>query len=83
MRSEKLKYPLRKIVREFMGEWNGFSSVQLDELECGHIQRRVTDIYGPTNAYRRRCRQCHMEEQEALQTARAHTAPTIEDEKEG
>jgi len=48
--------PLRKIV--------GYSpNLQyprlFDEvLECGHTQRPVTDIYGETVAYRRRCRKC-------------------------
>ncbi len=27
-------------------------------LLCGHIVRVVEDIYGETNAYRRRCRKC-------------------------
>lgn len=45
--------PLRKIVAE-----EGSSEL----LECGHRQRRKHDIFGPTNAYRRRCRQCRREE---------------------
>ena len=46
--------PLRKIVREFIGK----HGVQKEELECGHVVNRKSDIYGPTNAYRRRCSQC-------------------------
>jgi hypothetical protein len=30
----------------------------IEVLECGHEQRQKTDIIGPTNAYRRRCKRC-------------------------
>jgi hypothetical protein len=29
-----------------------------EKLECGHIVRIKEDIYGQTNAYKRRCRFC-------------------------
>jgi len=32
--------------------------IPYEVLECGHIQLPVSDIYGETNAYRRRCRAC-------------------------
>lgn len=41
--------PLRKIV-----DWDG----EFETLECGHKQRQKSDFVGPTNAERRRCRQC-------------------------
>lgn len=46
--------PLRKIVREFINE----HGAEKEELECGHVVPRKQDIYGATNAYRRRCKQC-------------------------
>ena len=53
--------PLRKIVREFP-EQKTYSrttiTIRMEELECGHTIRQKRDIYGPTNAYRRRCRFC-------------------------
>ena len=42
------KDPLRKIVT--FGE--------IETLECGHEQRQVQDLIGPTNAVRRRCHRC-------------------------
>jgi hypothetical protein len=32
--------------------------VHTETLECGHTIHRKHDIYGYTNAYRRRCRHC-------------------------
>jgi hypothetical protein len=49
--------PLRKIVSE--GE--NAHGVQTETLECGHTIRRKHDLMGPTNAVRRRCRQCKKE----------------------
>lgn len=46
--------PLRRIVSEGANE----HGVATETLECGHTIRRKSDIYGPTNAYRRRCRHC-------------------------
>jgi hypothetical protein len=58
--------PLRKVVAEVPRYHDspeyGRIDVGIDEvLECGHRQRRKEDIYGPTNAYRRRCQQCRRE----------------------
>jgi len=50
------KGPLRRVV-EHLGCLPG-EFTPSEKLECGHIQRVVQDIYGPTNAYKRRCRQC-------------------------
>ena len=36
----------------------GRSLPHIEVLECGHEQPQKTDIYGPTNAYARRCRSC-------------------------
>lgn len=52
--------PLRKIVREF----NGDHGVEKEELECGHVVNRKHDIYGATNAYARRCKQCAKAQQQ-------------------
>jgi hypothetical protein len=49
--------PLRRIVDRHMNQYGATVEV----LECGHEQREKQDIYGPTNAYRRRCRQCAKE----------------------
>lgn len=46
--------PLRKVVSEGVNEYG----VQTETLECGHTIHRKQDIYGPTNAYSRRCRHC-------------------------
>lgn len=47
--SRLLNKPLRRIVGYHRG---------LEMLECGHEQLEVSDIIGPTNATRRRCRKC-------------------------
>lgn len=48
-----------------------------EHLECGHEQRIPTDIYGEFSSYRRRCKQC------AIQQARAADAnPTLHDLRE-
>jgi hypothetical protein len=31
-----------------------------EKLECGHLVAEKRDIYGPTNAVRRRCRKCEL-----------------------
>jgi hypothetical protein len=46
--------PLRDIVGRSFDEFG----IRLELLECGHEQRQKHDIFGPTNACRRRCRQC-------------------------
>ena len=45
--------PLRKIVR-----WVDGHTFKHQLLECGHTKREGRDIFGPTNADRRRCRKC-------------------------
>lgn len=47
--------PLRKIVRYFTDPLTG---VEREEFECGHVRNVKQDIYGPTNAVRRRCTTC-------------------------
>lgn len=51
---ETNKRPLRAIVGSFANEHGSI----MERLECGHAQLRKSDIYGPTNAQRRRCRKC-------------------------
>lgn len=46
--------PLRAVIAEGVNKYG----VQTETLECGHVVRRKSDIYGPTNAYRRRCWKC-------------------------
>lgn len=61
MKKIRKYYPLRKIVREFTIKTNdGIYTLYrpMEELECGHIVRQKTDIYGTTNAYKRRCKEC-------------------------
>jgi hypothetical protein len=56
------KGPLRKVVGQVNRPWKLEDGREIDSwyevLECGHEQRPVSDIYGETYAYRRRCRQC-------------------------
>lgn len=47
--------PLRRITDYFTPVTGGR---MIEVLECGHQQSRKEDIYGPTNAYRRRCHRC-------------------------
>jgi len=49
-------YPLRKVVDIVPDPL--FPSLTMELLECGHKQRARSDFIGPTNANRRRCRQC-------------------------
>jgi hypothetical protein len=66
----KIVPPLRRIIDRPMvsigndGETEFFKQKEL--LECGHIQSPKQDIYGETNATRRRCFQC-LKEKEAKQ----------------
>lgn len=55
--------PLRRVVAEGATE----HGVPTETLECGHTIRRKSDLYGPTNAYRRRCRHCRDVGAEAAQ----------------
>jgi hypothetical protein len=51
---DTVSLPLRKIVAEENDQYGRVVEV----LECGHKQTQKEDIYGPTNAYKRRCRKC-------------------------
>ena len=61
--------PLRKIVGHVQIQFLGVM-VWREQLECGHLVVERQDIYGPTNASRRRCRKC---QQEQLQESAAGT----------
>lgn len=52
-RSDMAKYPLRKVISTYN---DGIRMVEL--LECGHVIAQKQDMYGHTNAYRRRCWKC-------------------------
>ena len=54
------RWPLRKIVEEF-SEQKGLIEIAMERLECGHAIRRKSDLFGVTNAYKRRCQQCYAE----------------------
>lgn len=47
--------PLRVVVGSSYERGSRF-----EVLECGHVQIQKSDIYGPTNAYRRRCLGCRL-----------------------
>jgi hypothetical protein len=53
-----IRGPLRRIVRTYPKDVTPHVTIRMEVLECGHEQRQKSDIYGPTNAYKRRCRQC-------------------------
>ena len=50
--------PLRRILGESFDPRTGRL---IEHLDCGHDQAQRQDIFGPTNAYRRRCRACGRE----------------------
>lgn len=54
--------PLRRIVRRFSETVENADGVRVhlarEELSCGHVVAPRQDIYGPTDAIRRRCRRC-------------------------
>lgn len=58
------KGPLKKVVREFGVSERNFHGVIrkghfiMEELECGHIIPKPTDLYGEYDASKRRCTQC-------------------------
>jgi hypothetical protein len=64
--------PLRKVIGHieieagYSEDLCGMLYYNHELLECFHHQAQKQDIYGPTNAARRRCLQCQKEEQ-ALQ----------------
>lgn len=51
---DKRKMPLRKVVDYGKTDLG----LPTETLECGHVIRTPQDVYGYTNAARRRCRQC-------------------------
>lgn len=73
MRRERNIDPLRKIVgiehvpltdihgNEYVNDFGETPQVRKERLECGHLINIKQDIYGETNAYRRRCRDCRKE----------------------
>ena len=54
--------PLRKVISRTTERYelpSGYVAyLECEVLECGHVIRIKQDIYGETNAYRRRCKQC-------------------------
>lgn len=59
----RMMSPLRAVVGfvnvEIVGPITGeVTVVQRELLECGHVVRIKRDIFGETNASRRRCRKC-------------------------
>lgn len=57
------KGPLRRVVDTFYRDYKlpeGARPLRqaVELLECGHVQRVISDFYGETNAYCRRCRKC-------------------------
>lgn len=59
--------PLRRIIREeprcigLHPDDDVGIAVVVEVLECGHEVRKKSDLFGPTNAYRRRCKRCGKE----------------------
>src|SRR5262245_51688977 len=71
--------PLRKVVGyQNETKWTGEKAIALmyEILECGHHQRPVRDLYGETQAARRRCQQCLAERN--IQPTKFHTELTPE-----
>ena len=52
MKSNKRKYPLRKVMYRVPGKEH------LVSLECGHQMCASKDIYGETNSIKQRCIYC-------------------------
>lgn len=61
--------PLRKVMSESVEVVSLPSgatyNVDVETLECGHKVRRKSDAFGPTNAYRRRCRFCRKADEQS------------------
>lgn len=68
--SDKRKYPLRLIIeRNILLRSFGKYNVYGNRLECGHVVREASDLYGVVNWTKsQRCRQCY----ENLLTPSAH-----------
>jgi hypothetical protein len=62
-----MKAPLRLVVDWFNDPETG---AQKERLECGHVITRKQDIYGYTNAVRRRCRHCAREAEAAKEVTK-------------
>jgi hypothetical protein len=58
---ETNSYPLRKIVG-YAGD-KKYPALTYELLECGHKMLPRRDMFGETNAYRRRCRKCAVSEE--------------------
>lgn len=61
-----MKAPLRKVVGWVEVDTGAMMygkpvKVWRQKLECGHLKLEGRDIYGPTNAERRRCHKCAAE----------------------
>lgn len=54
-------------LREVMQAWTDANGMERESLSCGHIVTRKQDIFGSTNAYKRRCKQCLKETQAKTQ----------------
>jgi hypothetical protein len=50
--------PLRKIVGYVERPVRPWGTITKELLECGHVAHPKKDIYGETNAVRRRCWKC-------------------------
>lgn len=57
--------PLRKIVEYQEIQVGRIGTVIHELLECGHLVLPKQDIFGPTNAVRRRCRHCVKEREKS------------------
>lgn len=58
---ETNSYPLRKIVGYVPDE--KYAHLTYELLECSHTQLPRSDMFGETNAVRRRCRKCAVSEE--------------------
>ena len=73
------KGPLKKVVREFTRNERNFHGTVMkglfffEELECGHIIPKPSDLHGHYDSVKRRCTQCSAEHS-------AHPTPHKQDE---
>jgi hypothetical protein len=69
-RSNKHKYPLRKVVGRKIAEEKDSNykvvGLEYELLECGHLGRAIisinTSVFGTQSANSRRCKQCYDEQ---------------------
>lgn len=56
--------PLRRVIAKFYWPTLAPSGVWImalyEQLECGHVQRKKTSMFGPYKAVRRRCVACEL-----------------------